>query len=375
MELEKLVKRLERLTGGERVPENTIKNWAHTERIIPTPIGGGKGGRVSGGEARKGDWPPEALEQSAAVWWVRKKYSTMYGKKKKKLSKDQINVIKRAASVLDKSPFAVYHLSPITGPLSRQEIAPEAITMTFIREDFDGINLFPGKKPQERLDCLNTLVVGWIAAREKVRAWVYKGMSLVSIMKVYPSLEPGEVFSQIDPWRVVDATETETGSPIDPPPWRLDRPARVALLWRSRPSKSKHSTDWKFSKWNIPPLQTRLNDSDRDEIVVYENWVDTREFFKIDVDREGYARAEIEKKERELEEVEREMCRLGMEPRWMSYNRLADIEIGKIPFDSLTEREQQYFKLAGKWFDLTKSLVWGKSDFGVEEDEKLSNPK
>ena len=204
MELKKLVERLEQLTG-EHVKENTIKNWAHTEKIIPTPIGGGKGGRVSGGNTRKADWPTEALEQAAAVWWVRKKYRRMYGEERRRLSKDQINVIKRAASVLDKRPFAIYHLPLVTGPLSTQHIAPEAITMTFVRDDFEGINLFLGK-PQEKLDCLNTLIIAWVAARAKVRAWVYKGMSATYILKHYPELRhltPGEVdFSQIDPWRV-----------------------------------------------------------------------------------------------------------------------------------------------------------------------------
>ena len=167
MELNKLVERLEELTG-ERIPENTVKKWAHTEKIIPTPIGGGKGGRVSGGKARKADWPAPALEQAAAVWWVREKYHRMYGEEKKGLSKDQINVIKRAASVLDESPFAIYHLPLITGPLSTQHIAPEAITMTFVNDDFDGINLFLSKKKlQEKTRCLNTLVIAWVAAREK----------------------------------------------------------------------------------------------------------------------------------------------------------------------------------------------------------------
>ena len=372
MELKNLVERLEQLTG-KRIPENTIKKWAHTEKIIPTPTGGGKGGRVSGGKARKADWPAPALEQAAAVWWVRKKYRRMYGKGKK-LSKDQINVIKCAASVLDESPFAIYHLPCITGPLSTQHIAPQTITMTFVSDDFKGVNLFPGKKLQEKTRCLNTLLIAWVAAREKVRAWAYEGMSATYITKHYPelgNLMPSQIdFSKIDPWRV-DL----------PCPWRVDRPARITFLWRSRPPISENNTDWNFNKW-IPPLQTKLEDLDEsassdddlsDELVLFENGVDTREFFRIDVgDRKGWAKDELEKKKSELKEVEYELRSLGVDPNRrgdISYNWIASIETGEVPFDSLTEREKRFFELAEKWFGLTYSLVRLESDFGAKDKE------
>jgi hypothetical protein len=373
MELKKLVERLEQLTG-EQIPENTVKKWAHTEKIIPTPIGGGKGGRVSGGRARKADWPAPALEQAAAVWWVRKKYRGMDCKEKKKLSKDQINVIKRAASVLDEDPFAIYHLPNVTGPLSTQHIAPEAITMTFVSDDFNGVNLFPGKKLQEKIRCLNTLLIAWVAAREKVRAWAYKGMSATYILEHYPELHnlmPSQIdFSKIDPW-LVDL----------PCPWRIDRPARIVFLWRSHPPISENDTDWKFDKW-IPPMQTKLeelgasvssDDDLRDELVLYENGVDTREFFRIDVgDRKGWARDELEKKKSELKEVEYELRSLGVDPSRrgdISYNWIASIETGEVPFDSLTEREKRCFELAEKWFGLTYSLVRLESDFSAKDKE------
>ena len=55
-------------------------------------------------------------------------------------------------------------------------------------------------------------------------------------------------------------------------------------------------------------------ESDSDKIVLYENSVDTREFFKIDVgDREGWAMAELKKIEDELAEKERTLRGLGME--------------------------------------------------------------
>jgi hypothetical protein len=362
MELKKLVERLEQLTG-ERVPENTIKKWAHTEKIIPKPIGGGKGGKVSGGNARKADWLPDALEQAAAVWWVREKYRRMYGEEKKGLSKDHINVIKRAASVLDKRPFAIYHFPLVKGPLSTQHIDPEAITMTFVSDDFDGVNRFPGEKLEERTLCLNTLVVAWVAAREKVREWAYKGMSATYILKHYPELchlAWGEIdFLQIDPWRV-DL----------PCPWRIDRPARVALLWTSQPPKSKYDEDWKFGKW-APPFATQLtelsasareDDDLGDEIVIYENGVDTREFFKIDVgDREGYAKAKVEKIEPELEEKERELRRLGIEK--IPVSTISAME--KKPFETLTASEKLILKTLNELVDLSFRLASLKNQYGV----------
>jgi hypothetical protein len=318
---------------------------------------------MRGGKARKADWSTEALEQAAAVWWVRKKYREMFGAERKKLSKDQINVIKRAASVLDESPFAIYHPPSVTGPLSTQQIRPEDISMTFVKGDFEGINKFPRKKPEERLDCLNKLVVAWVAAREKVRAWANKGMSATYILKHYPELHnlmPSEIdFSQIDPWRV-DL----------PCPWRLDRPALVALLWRSQPPKSKYDTDWKFGKW-IPPLQTKLmepsasardGDDLDDEIVIYENGVDTRKFFKIDVgDREGYAKAEVEKIEPKVEEKERQLRRLGIEK--MPVSTISAME--KKPFETLTASEKLILKTLNELVDLSFSLASLKNQFGV----------
>jgi hypothetical protein len=372
MELKKLVERLEQLTG-EQIPENTVKKWAHTAKIIPTPIGGGKGGRVSGGQARKADWPTPALEQAAAVWWVREKYRRIYGEERK-LSKNQINVIKHAASVLDESPFAIYHLPRIIGPLSTQQIAPEAITMTFVRNDFNGVNLFPGKKLSEKTRCLNTLLVAWVAAREKVRAWAYKGVSATYILEHYPELHnlmPSQIdFSKIDPWRV-DL----------PCPWRIDRPARIIFLWRSHPPISENDTDWKFDKW-IPPMQTKLeelgasissDDDLSDELVLYENGVDTREFFRINVgDRKGWARDEKEKKKSELKEVEHELRSLGVDPSRrgdIPFKWIVSIETGEVPFESLTEREKRCFELAEKWFGLAYSLVRLERDFGAQDKE------
>jgi hypothetical protein len=361
MELKKLAERLKQLTG-ERVPESTIKKWAHTEKIIPAPTGGGKGGKMRGGKARKADWSKEALEQAAAVWWVREKYRRMYGEEKRKLSKDQINVIKRAVSVLDESPFTIYHLPIVTGPLSTQHIAPEAITMTFVSDDFEGVKRFPGT-PEEKTLCLNTLVVAWVAAREKVREWAHKGMSVTYILKHYPELHdlaPGEIdFSQIDPWRV-DL----------PCPWRIDRPARVALLWRSQPPKAKYDTDWKFGKW-IPPWQAKLmepsasardGDDLDDEIVICENGVDTRKFFKIDVgDREGYAKAEVEKIEPKVEEKERQLRGLGIEK--IPVSTISAME--KKPFETLTAKEKLILKTLNELVDLSLRLASLKNQFGV----------
>jgi hypothetical protein len=53
----------------------------------------------------------------------------------------------------------------------------------------------------------------------------------------------------------------------------------------------------------------------------------------------------------------------------ISYNRIASIETGEVPFDSLTEREKRRFELAEKWFGLTYSLVRLESDFGAKDKE------
>lgn len=101
------------------------------------------------------------------------------------------------------------------------------------------------------------------------------------------------VFFQIDPWQVEV-----------PCRWRIDKTARVELHWKSKPNGTN------FRRFPVP----RLCESERDEIIHYENNVDTREFFRIDIgDREGWVNAELEEKGREIQEKGRELQRLGLE--------------------------------------------------------------
>jgi hypothetical protein len=87
-----------------------------------------------------------------------------------------------------------------------------------------------------------------------------------------------------------------------------------------------------------------------DEIVLYENFVDTREFLKIDVgDRFGWARSELETTEREIEETERELQRLGLEKG--DYGDVVALE--KRPPESLTLKEREVLKTAQRWMGLT----------------------
>ena len=340
MELKQLIERFEQLTG-KRIPANTIKKWAHTEKVISKPIEGGKGGRVKGGNARKADWPTKALEEAGAVWAVREKYRTDSGKKKT-LSTDQICVIKRAAERLDKEPFAIYTFQPIVGPLSTHHLTREKIDMTFVGEDTDGLDLFLREDDAKKV--FNELVVAWIAAVEKVRAWESEGIK-DGIMKHHPDLArllPRQIdFSTIDPWKVEV-----------PCPWRIDKSARITLFWGSRPltNKNERRTFWKFPF----PWQRLLEESKCDEIVLSENFVDTREFLKIDVgDRFGWARSELETTEREIEETERELQRLGLEKG--DYGDVVALE--KRPPESLTLKEREVLKTAQRCM----GLIWHRA--------------
>jgi hypothetical protein len=248
-------------------------------------------------------WLPETVEQAAAVWAVR--YSGLI--KPRALKTKMIEVIRRAATTLYERPFAVYTLPPVTGPLSTRNVAAEDIKMKFVSEDCDGLDLFPGENSTAKADCLNELVETWVAAKEKVKQWEYDGID--AQIEADPDLmwqfTPAKIdSSQFDPWLIEV-----------PCPWRIDSPACVELEWLSRPSKNGRA----FSRWPYR-WQRTLRKSDRDKIVLYENGVDTREFFKIDVtDSQGWAKATFEEKEskirsstspREKMELELEAARL-----------------------------------------------------------------
>jgi hypothetical protein len=273
MDIHELSERLRQL--GARVPEKTLVRWAYTEGVISRP----EQHKEGKGRGKLSDWCSTAVEEAAAVWAVREKWREMHSCKKKRLSKDKIEVIKRAASVIDERPFAIYALPTITGPLSTQRLDPKDIEMKFVGEDCYGLDLFPGADNAEKVDCLNKLLISWVAAREKVRAWKTEGI------KNQVESEWGESewedhltdvdFSQIDPWNVAV-----------PCPWPIDKPARVSLIW--------WSWDGELSKPPFP-WQTELSESDADDLILLENYTDTRAFFKIDVtNHAGWVTARLE---------------------------------------------------------------------------------
>lgn len=120
--------------------------------------------------------------------------------------------------------------------------------------------------------------------------------------------------------------------------------------------------------WKFPFIfQRELTDHECDDIILRENLVDPREFLKIDVgDRKAWARAEREKIERELEEKDSILHRLGMKNT--SFKTL--IEMEQAPFESLTERQQLGLKAANEKMGLQWRLVWLKTSFGAEVEEE-----
>jgi hypothetical protein len=102
--------------------------------------------------------------------------------------------------------------------------------------------------------------------------------------------------------------------------------------------------------------------TDRDEIVLYENGVDTREFFRIDVgDRKTWAKAELEKTERELEENQRIVRRAGLED-----SDSAAIIAMERRFETLAPREKEGIKAMQKCNGLAWRRAQLKNQFGVE---------
>ena len=267
----------------EKYVEKMLVRWAYTEGFISRP----ERHKEGKGKGKKSDWPDTTVEEAAAVWAVREDWRKIHSVKGKRLSKDKIDVIKRAASVIGGRPFAIYTLPPITGPLSTQRLDPKDIEMKFVSEDCDGLDLFPGADLTEKVDCLNKLVISWVAAIEKVRAWKSRGI------KAQLELESGSEwetfihtliykeidFSRIDPWRVEV-----------PCPWQIDKHARVTLIW--------WSADREFWQNPSPFQRTLLSESDRDDLFLLENGIDTRVFFKIDVtDSARWAKAKVKETE------------------------------------------------------------------------------
>jgi hypothetical protein len=276
LDIDELVSRLQKL-GIDDFPKNTIKRWAFTEKLITQPVTPKLKGR-----SFKSDWKKDVVEEAAAVWAVRN-CGVM---KPKALTKKKIDIIKSVAAKLDDEPFAIYTLPPVSGPLSTKRVAAKDIEIKFVSEKCEGLNLFPGEKKEDKVNNLNNLVVIWITAVEKVREWMSRGIKAQAAESEWGKLIPAEInFSQIDPWLVEV-----------PCPWRIGKPACVKLSYFSRSSKNNGR---EFSRPPFP-FQRGLSKSNHNEIILLDNWVDTREFFTIDVSAgEDYAKvrnAEIERK-------------------------------------------------------------------------------
>lgn len=266
----------------EKYIEKTLVRWAYTEKVIDPPTRRKENGKVVRGAGKTSEWPPETVEEVAAVWAVRN-CGVM---KPKTLTKERIEIIRNVAARLDNEPFAIYTLSPIAGPLSTKRVATKDIEMKFVSEKCEGLDLFPGETKDDKVNNLNNLVVTWITTIEKVREWVSRGIKAQAAESEWGKLIPAEIdFSQIDPWLIEV-----------PCPWRIDKPACVTLSYFSRSSTKKGR---KFSRPPFP-FQRSLSKSNHDDIILLDNWVDTRKFFTIDVAAgEEYAKArkaEIEQK-------------------------------------------------------------------------------
>ena len=135
-------------------------------------------------------------------------------------------------------------------------------------------------------------------------------------------------------------------------PWKIDKPARVTLFWFSWPSKKKGGRDF----WRpLFPRAVTLTESDRDDIELYENYIDTRAFFKIDVeDREGIAKTEREKITREINENLNKLRSLGFDPSLVPPSIFAAME--EKPRERLTLKEKEALEAFLKAFDLSNRL-------------------
>lgn len=113
-------------------------------------------------------WPPETVEQAAAVWTL-----LHY---KKGVTMDMVKAVKMWVSVQGFGGFATYGIPPLTRSLSgvrkieyekiTLQLAPLSITMP---DGSDGIEHFPGKNRAEKVQLFDELIKKWIATIAKVR--------------------------------------------------------------------------------------------------------------------------------------------------------------------------------------------------------------
>jgi hypothetical protein len=264
MRVDQLVKSLQKLAGIQ-VPVGTIKRWAYTEGTIrdkpPQPVQKGRG--------KASEWPEEALEEAAAVWAVRHHSHT------KRLSPAVIKRINAVADHLYMSPLAYYALPSVVGPLLRfRQIPYEDVIVRFAADEFPALDLVPGKNSTQKIDLLNSLIATWIAAREKVRfsrKWEH--------VKAHKGKEVPKVLMRT-------GRRSEKINAV----WPIETPARVCLahkliqlepldlsLTGSRGRTHSLTTVDRVYQFN----RSYILPSDRDEVILLENDVDTRKLFII----------------------------------------------------------------------------------------------
>lgn len=154
MDIDELQSRLRRL--GVDIPQNTLKRWAY-DGMIPRPRRYKKG--KGKGKGRAVSWDRTTIADAAALWAVRNACH-----RKLLPSKKRIDVIKRAVSHVYEGPPFAYDITSIMTGATWQSVKPN-----YVGRGFPDLSLFPGRKPSDRSDVLNALVVVWICAREKAR--------------------------------------------------------------------------------------------------------------------------------------------------------------------------------------------------------------
>lgn len=141
----------------EKYIEKILVRWAYTEKVIDPPTRRKENGKVVKGAGKTSEWPPETVEEAAAVWTVRdlsKKLAATGDRKRKRLSTKEIREIDKHARKVFASPHMTYELGNI------KVTTPNP---TFIYN-------FQALEPQIVDDAaLNILVISWIAAKEKAQ--------------------------------------------------------------------------------------------------------------------------------------------------------------------------------------------------------------
>lgn len=216
MNLEQFQSRLRKI--GADIPQGTLKRWAY-DGLISRPERYKKG--QGGGKGRAASWNRAAIADAAALWAVRNA-----GGHKLLQSKKRIDVIKHAVASIFRGdqPLSFDAFLLMTDPYATWR----SVKIRYVNEGFPGLELFPGKRPTDRLDTLNSLIVVWMCAYEKAR----KGMP-------------------------------------------LQNSARVTLHYRGVADETGI-----VSELSRVLEKTTIEAADCDELIYYENGVDVREWFE-----------------------------------------------------------------------------------------------